>query len=103
MTELISAILGTVLGFVLGKLGDWWSQRTTTREKYASIRKLIALEQERNKDRLERYWSTVRSRRTEWRGEDGAFLWVALAREIIAVPAPEFSSLCWESPRRADR
>lgn len=96
-TELISAILGTVLGFTLGKLGDWWSQRAATRQKDASVRQLLALEQKRNRDGLEQYWNTVYSRRKMWTNEGGEFLWVALAREIIAVPLPNFSKLCWQS------
>lgn len=93
----VTELLAVIVGFVLSKVSDVWTQGRADAKAAMSGRALIELERSSNLALLTDYWNKVRSREKSWFGDDGNFHWVALAIDIAATRIPDFSSLCWTS------
>ncbi len=96
-TRLLSALLAVITGFLFSELANFLRRRRDEKRENRSIRRLLHLEQNRNRELLHTYWHTVKTSRLQRLGEQDLYGHAALGQAIIELPFPRMSREAWGS------
>lgn len=86
-------LVGAIIGLGFDNLKGYLKNRKITK----SIRTLIDLEMEKNKELLKDYWESVAKSKKIWISDLGEFNYVTLAYAINDIPFPYLSKIAWNN------
>ena len=97
MADFIITIASVVLGFILGQSAEFIKDIKKNRERKKSVKQLVELELNKNKDLLTDYWLSVSKKEKSWFDEKNKFRFIKLAYAINDVPFPRLSRIVWDN------